>query len=147
MGLDAAYRWARGTEDARIGLAGTTAGFLQFGFYGTDLSNRVLYLGEEGPHGAFNAIPTCSAFRAAVNDADLDYVVTSPLLDFIETDRPIASPEAGWLRGDPAVRPVLSSGSGAGTVTVWRVRGRLYPSGCRPRLNAPLREIPQQPGA
>ena len=41
MDLDSAYRWARGVEDARIGLAGTTAGFLQYGFYGTDLSNRV----------------------------------------------------------------------------------------------------------
>ena len=48
-------------EDARIGLAGTTAGFLSYGFYGTDLSNQVRYLGEEGPHGAFNAIPTCAA--------------------------------------------------------------------------------------
>ena len=57
MHLDSAYRWARDTEDARIGLAGTTAGFLQYGFFGTDLSNRVVYLGEKGPHGAFNAIP------------------------------------------------------------------------------------------
>ena len=61
MDLDSAYRWARGVDDARIGLAGTTAGFLGYGFYGTDLSNRVVYLGEEGPHGAFNAIPTCAA--------------------------------------------------------------------------------------
>ncbi len=36
------------------------AGFAGYGFYGTDLSNEVLYLGEKGPHGAFNAIPTCS---------------------------------------------------------------------------------------
>ena len=49
MHLDSAYRWARGLEDARIGLAGTTAGFAQYGFYGTDLSNRVVYLGEDGP--------------------------------------------------------------------------------------------------
>ena len=129
MGLDSAYRWARGIEDARIGLAGTTAGFLQYGFYGTDLSNRVLYLGEKGPHGAFNAIPTCRAFRAAVNAADLDYLVTSPFLDFIDTEKPIASPEAGWLRGEPAVRPIDRSGP----VTVWRVGGELDPAACRPR--------------
>ena len=49
MHLDSAYRWARGIEDARIGLAGTTAGFAQYGFYGTDLSNRVVYLGDRGP--------------------------------------------------------------------------------------------------
>ena len=128
MHLDSAYRWARGVEDARIGLAGTTAGFLEYGFYGTDLSNRVRYLGVEGPHGAFNAIPTCAEFRAAVNAADLDYLVTSPFLNFIEPGEPIASPEAGWLRGEPAVVPIERSGP----VTVWRVRGRLDPVGLRP---------------
>jgi len=142
MHLDSAYRWARGVHDARIGLVGTTAGFLQYGFYGTDLSNRVRYLGERAPHGAYDAIPTCSRFRAAVDAADLDYLVTAPFLDFIEPGRPVASPEARWLRGEPAVRPVLRSGP----VTVWRVDGRLDPGACGPR-NAPLREVPDQPGS
>jgi hypothetical protein len=137
MHLDSAYRWARGLEDARIGLAGTTAGFAQYGFYGTDLSNRVAYLGEEGPHGAFNAIPTCSAFRAAVNAAGLDYLVTAPFLNFIHPGDPIPSPEARWLRGENAVRPVLRSGP----VTVWKLRGKLDPAVCG-RRNAPLREVP-----
>jgi hypothetical protein len=140
MHLDSAYRWARGVHDASIGLAGTTAGFLEYGFYGTDLSNRVRYLGEPGPRGAFNAIPTCRRFRAAVDQADLDYLVTSPLLNFIHPGAPISSPEAAWLRGEPAVRPVLRSGP----VTVWKVEGRLDPADCGPR-NAPLRSIPQQP--
>jgi hypothetical protein len=140
MHLDAAYRWARGVDDARIGLAGTTAGFLQYGFYGTDLSNRVRYLGEKGPHGSFNAIPACGAFRAAVNAANLDYLVTSPFLDFIEPGKPVSSPEARWLRGGPAVAPIERRGP----VTVWAVRGRLDPAACGPR-NAPLREIPRQP--
>jgi hypothetical protein len=142
MHLDAAYRWARNVDDARIGLAGTTAGFLGYGFYGTDLSNRVRYLGAKGPHGAFDAIPTCAAFRAAVNAADLDYLVTSPLLDFIDPGKPVASPEARWLRGEPAVTPIQRSGP----VTVWKVRGRLDPGACG-ATNAPLREIPQQPTA
>jgi hypothetical protein len=137
MHLDSAYRWARGLEDARIGLAGTSAGFAQYGFYGTDLSNRVIYLGEDGPHGAFNAIPTCRGFRAAVNAADLDYLVTAPFLNFIHPGDPIPSPEARWLRGETAVSPVLRSGP----VTVWKVRGKLDPAACSPR-NAPLREIP-----
>jgi hypothetical protein len=141
MNLDSAYRWARGTHDARIGLAGTTAGFLQYGFFGTDLSNQVVYLGEKGPHGAFNAIPSCAAFRAAVNAAGLDYLVTSPFLNFIETSHPIPSPEAGWLRGERALTPVDRSGP----VTVWRVRGRLDPSGCSSPANGPLRHVPRQP--
>ena len=157
MGLDSAYRWARGVEDARIGLAGTTAGFLQYGFYGTDLSNRVRYLGARGPHGSFNAIPDCRAFRAAVNAADLDYLVTAPFLNFIRPDRPVPSPEAGWLRGDRAVAPILPrsavgyprytgiTNSGTGVV-VWRVRGRLDPAACGP-ANAPLRRIPNAPKA
>jgi hypothetical protein len=137
MHLDSAYRWARGLSDTRIGLAGTTAGFAQYGFYGVDLSNRVVYLGEEGPHGAFNAIPTCSAFRTAVDAADLDYLVTAPFLNFLHPGEPIASPEARWLRAEPAVAPVLRSGP----VTVWKIRGKLDPAACGPS-NAPLREIP-----
>jgi hypothetical protein len=142
MHLDSAYRWAREVEDARIGLVGTTAGFAGYGFYGTDLSNRVRYLGEDDPHGAFNAIPTCAAFRTAVNDADLDYLVTAPFLNFLRPADPVASPEARWLRGEKAVRPVLRSGP----VTVWEVRGDLDPDACGPP-NEPLREIPQTPAA
>ena len=138
--LDSAYRWARNVNGARIGLAGTTAGFLQYGFYGTDLSNRVVYLGAKGPHGAFNAIPTCRAFRVAVNAAGLDYLVTAPFLNFIHTSEPIPSPEAGWLRGERAVTPIVRSGP----VTVWKVRGRLDPATCGP-ANAPLRRIPNAP--
>ncbi len=137
MDLDSTYRWARGVEDARIGLAGTTAQFAAYGLYGTDLSNRVVVLGAEGPHGAFNAIPTCAGFRAAVNAADLDYLVTSPFLNFIHPGRPIPSPEARWLRGEQAVTPILHSGP----VTVWRVTGNLDAAACG-AADAPLREIP-----
>lgn len=140
MDLDTAYKWARGIEDARIGLAGTSAGFAGYGFYGTDLSNRVRYLGADGPHGAFNAIPTCAEFRAAVNDADLDYLVTAPFLNFLHPGDPIESPEARWLRGEAAVKPVLREGA----VSVWKVEGALDPVACGPR-NAPLREIPDTP--
>jgi hypothetical protein len=140
MHLNSAYRWARGVEDSRIGLAGTTAGFAGYGFYGTDLSNRVGYLGADGPHGAFEAIPTCAAFRSAVNDADLDYLVTSPFLNFLHPGDPIESPEVRWLRGESAVRPIQRSGP----VTVWKVNGELSPGACGP-ANAPLREVPQTP--
>jgi hypothetical protein len=142
MDLNKAYRWARGVEGAHIGLAGTTAGFAGYGFYGTDLTNRVTYLGEDGPHGAYNALPTCAAFRAAVNAADLDYLVTAPFLNFLHPGTPIPSPEARWLRGEQAVHPIRREGR----VTVWQVRGRLDPGACGAR-NAPLREVPNTPGA
>jgi hypothetical protein len=140
MDLNSAYRWARDVDHSRIGLVGTTAGFAGYGFYGTDLTNHVTYLGQEGPHGAFNAIPTCSAFRAAVNAADLDYLITAPFLNFLHPSHPIPSPEARWLRGERAVQPLLRGGE----VIVWRVRGKLDPRGCGPQ-NAPLREIPNTP--
>ncbi len=142
MDLDSAYRWARGVEDSRIGLAGSSAGFAQYGFFGPDLSNEVAYIGAKGPRGAFNAIPTCAGFRAAVNSADLDYLVTAPFLNFLHPGDPVPSPEARWLRGERAVAPILRSGP----VTVWRVRGKLDPAACGPR-NAPLREVPDTPGA
>jgi hypothetical protein len=142
MGLSSAYRWARETEDTRIGLAGSTADFAGYGFYGPDLSNEVVYLGAKGPHHAFNAIPICRGFRAAVNAADLDYLVTSPFLNFIHPEDPIPSPEARWLRGESAVSPVLRGGE----VTLWKVDGRLDPSACGP-VNAPLREIPDTPSS
>jgi hypothetical protein len=139
MDLDKAYRWARGVQDSRIGLAGSTAGFASYGFYGPDLSNRVDYLGEAGPHGAFNAIAECGAFRTTVNDAELDYLVTSPFLNFIHPSKPISSPEARWLRGAGGVRPLLREGQ----VTVWRVTGPLK-AACGP-ADAPLREVPTTP--
>jgi hypothetical protein len=126
MHLNSAYRWASGTSGLRIGLAGTEAGFSQYGFYGTDLSNRVVYLGAKGPHGAFNEISTCRAFRSAVNAARLDYLVTAPDLNFLHPSKPISYPAPRWLRGDPAVSPFMRSGP----VTVWKVGGRLDPAGC-----------------
>jgi hypothetical protein len=143
MQLDSAYQWARNESDARIGIAGTTAGFLQYGIFGTDLSNRVVYLGKKGPHGAYNAIPTCAAFRAAVNTADLDYLVTSPFLNFISTSEPVPSPESNWLRGDPAAKPIQRSGP----ITIWKLTGKLDPTACNSAANAPLRRIPDTPQA
>jgi hypothetical protein len=140
-GLDFTYPWAQDVRDARIGLAGTTAGFLGYGFYGADLSNRVVYLGQEGSDGAFNAIRSCSRFRDAVNEAELDYLITAPFLNFIDSDRPVASPEARWLRGAPQARPLARRGD----VAIWRLRGRLDPNACGPR-NAPLTALPVAPG-
>ena len=142
MHLDSAYRWAARTEEARIGLAGTTAGFLGYGFYGRDLSNEVHYLGREAPKGGFHPIATCRGFRSAVNEARLDYLVTAPFLNFIHPSDPIRSPEAAWLRGEQGVRAFNRDGP----VTVWRVSGRLDPTACGPR-NAPLRYVPDTPAS
>jgi hypothetical protein len=140
--LDSAYRWAAGVRDARIGLAGTTTGFLGYGFYGKDLSNRVIYLGQQDPHGSFNAIQSCSAFRRAVNAADLDYLISGPFLNFAHESQPKFSPEAGWIRTDPAVHPISSDGRGVARVTVWKLNGRLDPAGCA-KLKVPTTYLPR----
>ena len=140
FGLDVAYEWANGTEDEHIGLAGTTAGFMGFGIYGPDLSNDVDYLGREAPKGGFNAIPTCEEFRRAVNDSDLDFLVTAPFLNFIDPNRPITSPETRWLRNSGGLTVIRRDGA----VRVWRVDGPLRET-CGPE-NRPLREVPDQPG-
>jgi hypothetical protein len=141
MNLDSTYAWLRDKSDLRIGVAGTSAGFAQYGFYGTDLSNHVIYLGEKGPHGAFNAIPTCSAFRTAVNGAHIEYLVVAPFLNFLHPSKPIASPEEAWMNETGNAEPVLREGS----VTLWKIFRHL-PTACGP-VNAPLRDIPNAPGA
>ena len=107
-----------------------------------DTGQFPLHLGEDGPHGSFDAIPTCEAFREAVNEADLDYLVTTPFLNFLDSGAPVPSPEAGWLRGDPAAKPILRSGP---MTTVWRIDGMLD-TRCGPE-QAPLRRVPDTPGA
>jgi hypothetical protein len=124
--VDEAWRFANELDGARIGLAGTTAGFYRYGFYGGELSNEVVYLGLPGAKGAFSAIPSCEEWRAAVNAAGIDYLVTSPGLNFDEPASPLPSPEEGWLGADP----VLQRAGGEDDVTVWRVDRELDPAGC-----------------
>jgi hypothetical protein len=125
-GLAEPYRWASEVSDARIGLAGTTAGFRQYGFFGGDLSNEVVYIGREAPKGGFDVIRNCREFREAVNREGLDYLVTSPHLNFNGDREPIYSPERDWVSGDPALSRVTPRGE----VEVWRVEGRLDPDRC-----------------
>ncbi len=131
-GLSAPYRWADEITDSRIALAGTTAGFKQYGFFGPDLSNEVIYVGRDAPKGGFNAIGTCEQFALKVNEIDPDYLVTSPYLNFNDYDRPIESPETLWALNDRSlqvvVQPVLDSRR---PVIVWRVDQPLDPERCR----------------
>ena len=76
--LDKAVRWAKPTSGLRIGVAGTSGAYNQYGFYGDDVDNYVQYVGRHLPEADFQAIETCSAFRQAVNDGDYDYLITTP---------------------------------------------------------------------
>ena len=133
LDMAAAYRWANGTGDDRIALAGTTAGFRDYGFFGPELSNEVIYIGRPAPSGGFDAIRTCPGFRREVNRISPDYLVTSPFLDFNAPGRPGPALEREWVRGDGALERV----AGDGRVTVWAVGGKLEPLDCRPEAPGP----------
>ena len=131
-GLAQPYRWADGISDSRIALAGTTAGFKQYGFFGPDLSNEVVYVGRDAPHGGFEAIGNCEEFARTVNEIDPDYLVTSPFLNFNEYEDPIRSPETLWALNDRSlqveVQPILDADR---PVIVWKVDEPMDPERCR----------------
>ncbi|MGB0119945.1 MAG: hypothetical protein WBP55_03190 [Solirubrobacterales bacterium] len=131
-GLAGPYRWAAGISDSHIGLAGSTAGFKQYGFFGSDLSNEVTYIGREAGGGGFEAIRTCAGFRNAVNDADLDFLITSSYLNFNDYEHPISSPERSFVEGDPSVTRVAGASQhpDPDRIQVWRINGPLDPGGC-----------------
>ncbi len=119
-GLNAAFAWSRDIGDSRIATASTR----QYPLFGTDLSNHVQYIGEETPHGGFEALTTCRAWRKALNEGDYDYVVASR--DRIEPGKPPYPPQARWTEGS-AAKPILKTPPTA----VFQLTGRLDPSACR----------------
>jgi hypothetical protein len=138
--LDDAVRWAKPTSGLRIGVAGTSGAYNQYGFYGDDLDNYVQYVGRHLPEADFRAIETCPAFRGAVNDGHYDYLITTPALDLNAPSNAHPAPERGWVSRDPAVTEVLHSGR----VAVFKINGELMPSGCS--LGGNRRADQGQPG-
>jgi hypothetical protein len=119
-GLDAAFRRARSISGARIATTSTR----QYPLFGTDLSNRVRFVGLHRPHGGFVRPSTCRSWRRALNEGGYEYVVASR--DRMEPGRPAFPPEAGWTASDPAARVVLRKPP----TVVFRLQGRLDPSQC-----------------
>ena len=126
-----AFEWVRDLRDKRIGIAGSGEIFFsQYGMYGVDLSNRVDFLGIEGPNGQHRLATSCRAFRNRINRGDYDYIVISQYTQ----DSPDADyryPLRAWTKTDPALREILAEED----VTpqpdyVYEVTGRLDPAGC-----------------
>jgi hypothetical protein len=118
-GLDAAFAWARDVSGARIGTTSTR----QYPLFGTDLSNRVDYLGVDRPHGGFEEAQNCRQFRRLINEGDYDYVVASR--DRIEPGKPPFPPQAKWIEGSDA-EVVLKKKP----TVVFRILGTLDPKTC-----------------
>ena len=138
-----ALRWSRDVRDARIAVGGIRAVFTQYPFYGTDLSNRVQWLGLRGPHDAYRRIPDCRQWRRAINAGGYTHVVTT--FDPYLPGRMRNSPEGRWTQSDPNARVVLRDGP----VRVFELRGPLDPAGCagqRPLTQAQLHSVPNLSG-
>src|SRR4029077_19954191 len=95
-GLDAAFKWADGIGGVRIATTSTR----QYPLFGTDLSNRVQFVGRERPHGGFEAPTTCRAWRQELNEGHYDYVIASR--DRLEPDKPPYPEQARWTEGPGA---------------------------------------------
>jgi hypothetical protein len=119
-GLDAAFKWGAGVSGARIATTSTR----QYPLFGTDLSNRVTYIGTERPHGGFAAPSTCRAWRRELNAGHYDYVVTTR--DRLEPGQPPYPPQARWTEG-PEAKAILQKPP----TVVFQLKGRLNPSACR----------------
>lgn len=126
-----AFDWARELRDERIGIAGSGEIFFsQYGLYGVDLSNRVEFLGIEGPDGQHRLATSCRAFRNRINRGGYDYIVISQYTQ----DSPDAEyryPLRAWTKTDPALEEIIAEEE----VTpqpdyVYEVVGRLDPASC-----------------
>jgi hypothetical protein len=118
-GLDAAFKWAAGISGARIATTSTR----QYPLFGTDLSNRVAYIGSERPHGGFAAPTTCPTWRRELNAGHYDYVVTTR--DRIEPGKSPYPPQAAWTEA-PGATPILRKPP----TVVFRLEAPLNPSSC-----------------
>jgi hypothetical protein len=126
QGLGAAYEWARGTHDLRIGLSGTMGALFQYGLWGGDSSNDVRYIGQHGPRGSFDEIPQCPEWIAALNDGNYDYVVTTPTYHQDDPAADTAPVQRDWISRSGGVKRV----AGANLVDVWKITGPLDPTAC-----------------
>jgi hypothetical protein len=133
FGLAAGFNLARDLRDERIGIVGTSAAFVQYGLYGTELSNRVQYIGDPGKRGAFSPILDCARWRRAVNEGEYTFVITAPQFRFQAPRDPAPSPERRWIAGDPVAELVRRSGD----VVIFRITGPLDPNRC-PRKAPPF---------
>ena len=111
-GLNAVFAATSSVSGERIATTSTR----QYPLFGTDLSNRVEFVGRHEPHGGFVAPASCREWRRLIDAGDYEYVVATR--DRIEPGVPPYPPSAGWTEG-----PERDGSSSAG-----RRQGRLQSS-------------------
>jgi hypothetical protein len=107
---------------ARIAVTAAGAEFNpQYPLAGADLTNEIRYIGVKKPSGEFTEHTSCTAWRAAINAGDYDYVVVQHPLAGAQVP-----PFARWTGMDPAVELVIEDEG----VSLFAVTGRLDPQAC-----------------
>jgi hypothetical protein len=81
-GLNAAFEWASVQQNQRI----ATTLPLEYPLFGTDLSNRVEYLGRRIEDAGFVRASTCASWIHALNSGHFGYLVTTDGLDYVGRD-------------------------------------------------------------
>jgi hypothetical protein len=119
-GLNAAFAWARDVSGARVATTSTR----QYPLFGTDLSNRVEFLGEERPHGGFEAVSTCPKYLQLLRKGDYDYAIATR--DREEPGKPPYPPSAKWTEAAGG-KPILKEPP----TVVFELPEDLDPSACR----------------
>jgi hypothetical protein len=107
-GLGGAAAWAQDEHDTSIALAGTTGAYLQYAFYDADLSNRVQWLGADGPRGGFGRIGDCEEFAVALEEGDFEFAVVTGDVDLDAPATVTPAPERAWLSGLEGATRVFS---------------------------------------
>jgi hypothetical protein len=118
-GLNAVFAATSRVSGERIATTTTR----QYPLFGTDLSNRVEYVGRHEPHGGFVAPASCREWRRLIDAGHYEYVIASR--DRVEPGRPPYPASARWTEG-PEARVVLRKPP----TVVFRLIGRLDPSTC-----------------
>ncbi len=118
-GLNAIFAAAAPTSGERIATTTTR----QYPLFGTDLSNRVQFVGRHQPQGGFVAPSSCREWRRLIDAGHYEYVVASR--DRIEAGRPPYPASARWTEG-PNAKLVLA----VPPTKVFKLKGRLDPSAC-----------------
>ena len=119
-GLATAFVWARDLTDSRVGVTIQR----QLPFAGTDLSNRVEFVGVHEEQAGFRRATSCAEWREAVNAGQFDYLVTA--VDRAAPGSTFSPKEEIWTRGDPAAVAIAEDGP----ATVWELSGPLDPAAC-----------------
>ena len=120
----------RTIHHARVGVVGTFGGFFAYPLYGLDVSNRLQYVAERGPHGSFTPINTCARWRTQLNSDHLNYLLTTPARDPWHPKVLKPSPEGAWTASDPAAQPIYHELALGQPIVLYRIRGPFDLAGC-----------------